>query len=133
MNENKILHGDPERFRERYPLPSDPLRSGPHPAPPTRIEVDTENLDRGLARLVLAVIELIRQLLERQALRRVEGGSLSQAEVERLGQALLSLEQRLGELRDDFGMRPSDLELRLGSNQDLFEALDHSPEPGSKS
>jgi len=79
----------------------------------TRITADAEDLGQGLGRLVLALLDLIRQLLERQALRRVEGGSLTEAEVERLGRALMDLEDRLAQLREEFGCRPEDLELRL--------------------
>jgi hypothetical protein len=69
---------------------------------------------RGLAQLVLTLIELLRQLMERQAIRRVEAGGLSDDQVERLGQALMALEQRMDELKQDFGLRDEDLNLNLG-------------------
>jgi hypothetical protein len=79
-----------------------------------RIDADAEDLGRGLAQLVLTVIELLRQLMERQAIRRVEAGGLSDEQVERLGQALIALEQRMDELKEDFGLADQDLNLDLG-------------------
>jgi hypothetical protein len=81
---------------------------------PRRINADGERVERGLAQLVLTLIELLRQLLERQALRRVEGGTLSEAEIERLGEALMRLESRMEELKREFGLRDEDLNLDLG-------------------
>ena len=66
-----------------------------------------------VVRLVLALVETLRQLIERQAIRRVEGGHLADDEVERLGLALLRLEQRMDELKDHFGLQDEDLSLRL--------------------
>ena len=79
-----------------------------------RVEADPENVERGLAQLVLTVVELLRQLMERQALRRVEAGGLSEEQVERLGRTLMLLEQRMGELRETFGLDQDDLNLDLG-------------------
>jgi hypothetical protein len=79
-----------------------------------RIEADREDVARGLAQLVLTLIELLRQLMERQAIRRVEAGGLSGDQIERLGQGLMALEQRMEELRDDFGLTQEDLNLDLG-------------------
>ena len=79
-----------------------------------RVEADAEDVGRGLAQLVLTVIELLRQLMERQAIRRVEAGGLTDEEVERLGQALIALEQRMEELKEDFGLTDADLNLDLG-------------------
>jgi hypothetical protein len=79
-----------------------------------RIEADREAVEHGLAQLVLTVIELLRQLIERQAIRRVEAGGLSDAQVERLGQALLALEQRMEELKATFGLANEELNLDLG-------------------
>jgi len=79
-----------------------------------RIESDREDVARGLAQLVLTLIELLRQLMERQAVRRVEAGGLSGDQIERLGQALMALEQRMEELKDDFGLTQEDLNLDLG-------------------
>ena len=71
---------------------------------PTRIVADPKKVERDLARLVLSVIELLRQLLERQAIRRVENGSLSEDEIECLGETLLKLETRMAELKTAFGL-----------------------------
>jgi hypothetical protein len=79
-----------------------------------RIEEDREDVARGLAQLVMTLIELLRQLMERQAIRRVEAGGLSDEQIERLGQALMALEQRMDELKQDFGLRDEDLNLNLG-------------------
>ena len=79
-----------------------------------RVQADPENVDRGLAQLVLTVVELLRQLMERQALRRVEAGGLDDATVERLGSTLMALEARMGELKEIFGLEDEDLNLDLG-------------------
>jgi hypothetical protein len=79
-----------------------------------RVEADRDNVERGLAQLVLTLVELLRQLMERQALRRIEGGSLSDDEVERLGETFMLLEQRMEELRETFGLEQEDLNLDLG-------------------
>jgi hypothetical protein len=79
-----------------------------------RIEMDPENVGRDLGRLVLTIVELLRQLMERQAIRRVEAGDLSDETVERLGLGLMRLEEAMTELRDHFGLRPEDLNLDLG-------------------
>ncbi len=80
---------------------------------PLRIDADAEDLGRGLGRLVLAVLDLVRQLLERQAVRRLDAGSLTDDEIERLGRALLGLEERFGELREIFGVTGDELTLPL--------------------
>jgi hypothetical protein len=80
----------------------------------TRVNADANNVERGLAQLVLTLIELLRQLMERQALRRMEGGSLTDAEIERLGQTFMLLEQRMQELKKSFGIEDKDLNLDLG-------------------
>jgi hypothetical protein len=79
-----------------------------------RVNADPESLERGLAQLVLTVIELLRQLMERQALRRVDGGTLSDEQVERLGRTFMELERRMTELREEFGLTEDDLNLDLG-------------------
>jgi CRISPR/Cas system-associated endonuclease Cas1 len=79
-----------------------------------RIEGDREDLARSLARLVLTLIELLRQLMERQAIRRVEDGDLSDEQVERLGRGLMALERRMEELKEEFGLAGEDLNLDLG-------------------
>jgi len=79
-----------------------------------RIACDPETIEQGLAKLVLGLIELLRKLLERQAIRRMEGGSLSDEEVERIGQSLMKLEEKIREMGAQFGLKPEDLNLELG-------------------
>ena len=81
---------------------------------PERINADPEHVEQGLARLVLTVIELLREVLEHQAVRRMDGGTLTDVEVERLGFALLKLNQRMEELKAIFGLRDEDLNIDLG-------------------
>ncbi|MGI5256092.1 gas vesicle protein K [Streptomyces angustmyceticus] len=79
-----------------------------------RFDVDREQMGRDLVALVLTVVELLRQLMERQAIRRVEQGDLSDAQVEQLGETLMHLEERMTELCDQHGLRLDDLNLDLG-------------------
>lgn len=81
---------------------------------PERISADPEIVENGLARLVLSIIELVRKLLEKQALRRMEGGNLTEEEIERLGAALMKLEEKMDELKGVFGLTDDDLNLSLG-------------------
>jgi hypothetical protein len=84
------------------------------PRLPERINTDPEKVENGLARLVLTLIEVLRKVLEHQAIRRMEGGHLSDAEVERLGLALLRLNDRMQEMKGIFGLTDEDLEIDLG-------------------
>jgi hypothetical protein len=79
-----------------------------------RINADPESVERGLAQLVLTIVELLRQIMERQALRRIDGGTLSEEQVERLGRTFMELDRRMEELRDEFGLTAEDLNLDLG-------------------
>ena len=81
---------------------------------PERVDVDPDDVERGLAKLVLALVEFLRRLLERQAVRRMEGGSLTDDEVERMGLALMRLEQKVHEMARAFGLDPAELNLGLG-------------------
>jgi hypothetical protein len=81
---------------------------------PERISADPEIVENGLARLVMAIIELVRRLLEKQAIRRMDGGNLSDEEIERLGNALMKLEEKMAELKQVFGLSDEDLNLKLG-------------------
>ena len=81
---------------------------------PERINADPDKVDQGLARLVLTVVELLRKVLEHQAIRRMDGNTLSEEQVERLGLALLKLESRMGELKEVFGLTDEDLRIDLG-------------------
>jgi hypothetical protein len=86
----------------------------------TRVTTDPEKLEQGLAHLVLTVIELLRQLMERQALHRIEGGSLSDEEIERLGRTFMALEERMEELKVAFGLEGEELNMNLGPLGDLM-------------
>jgi Gas vesicle protein K len=86
----------------------------------TRIDTDPEKLEKGLAHLVLTIIELLRQLMERQALHRIEGGSLSPDEVERLGRTFMALADRMEELKAAFGLEDEELNMNLGPLGDLL-------------
>ncbi|HJR63937.1 MAG TPA: gas vesicle protein K [Gemmatimonadaceae bacterium] len=81
---------------------------------PERIEADPEHVESGLARLVLTVVELLRKVLEHQAVRRMDGGTLTEAEVERLGLALMKLNDRMQELKALFNLSDEDLSIDLG-------------------
>ncbi|OLC20041.1 MAG: gas vesicle protein K [Chloroflexi bacterium 13_1_40CM_68_21] len=81
---------------------------------PDRVDVDPDEVEQGLAKLVLALVEFLRQLLERQAVRRMEGGTLSEEEIERMGLALMRLEQKVHEMARGFGLDPAELNLGLG-------------------
>ncbi len=81
---------------------------------PEQVDVDPEGVEHGLAKLVLVLVEFLRKLLERQAVRRMEGGTLSDEEVERMGLALMRLEQKVHEMARAFGIDPSELNLKLG-------------------
>jgi hypothetical protein len=83
-------------------------------APRHRIDADPESVERGLVTLVLTLVELLRQLMERQALRRVEQGTLTDEQTEQVGQTLMALDNRMAELREHFGLAPEDLNLDLG-------------------
>ena len=82
---------------------------------PERIDLDPEDVERGLAGLVLTLVEFLRQVLERQAIRRMEGGTLTDEEVERVGLALMRLEQKVGEIAEQFGLDRDDIQLRIGA------------------
>ena len=86
-----------------------------------RIDCTPDNIEQGLAKLVLSILELIRQLLERQAIRRMEGGSLADEQIEEMGQALMKLEAKIHELSTQFGLTPADLNLDLGPLGRLME------------
>jgi hypothetical protein len=79
-----------------------------------RIDADPEHVERGLAGLVITVVDLLRELMERQALRRMEAGTLDDEEVERLGNAFMKLNERMDELKEEFGLTDEDLNLNLG-------------------
>jgi Gas vesicle protein K len=84
------------------------------PAVHNRITTNPDTVERDLVRLVLTIVELLRQLMERQALRRVDEGGLSEDDEERVGVTLMLLEDRMARLRDRYGLRAEDLNLDLG-------------------
>jgi hypothetical protein len=81
---------------------------------PARVNADEKNVEKGLAQLVLTLIDLLRQLMERQAVRRMEGGTLTEEEVERLGRTFMLLEKRMAELKKSFDLEDADLNIDLG-------------------
>jgi len=83
-------------------------------AAPARWNADPEDVRRSVMQLVLTLVDFIRQILERQALRRVEEGTLTDDEIERIGQALMQLEQTVHDLARQAGLDPKDLNLDLG-------------------
>jgi hypothetical protein len=101
-----IISNEEERLRQSLTFAE--------PSIPQRISADPEVVENGLAKLVLSIIELIRRLLERQALRRMDGGNLTEAEIERLGAALMKLEEKMEELKKVFNLTDEDLNLKLG-------------------
>jgi len=101
-----LIANDEEKLREELAFTESMI--------PERISADPEVVENGLARLVLAIIELIRRLLEKQALRRMDAGNLSDDEIERLGNALMKLEEKMEELKRVFGLTDDDLNLKLG-------------------
>ena len=107
MND-KVLHAPPDLdlFDREHPRLDAGLSR--------RVNADPENLERGLAQLVLTIVELLRQLMERQALRRIDGGTLTEEQIERLGTTFMELDKRMAELRDVFGLDEADLNLDLG-------------------
>jgi hypothetical protein len=83
-------------------------------AAPPRWNADPEDVRRSVAKLVLTLVELIRQLLERQAIRRMDAGTLTAEEIEAVGMALMRLEETVREIGAQFGLAPEDLNLDLG-------------------
>jgi Gas vesicle protein K len=112
--DEKILHG----ASELHDLATELDRIGT--AFPKRVNADPERVEQGLAQLVLTLIELLRQLMERQALRRMEQGTLTDEQIERLGDTFMKLERRMEELKREFGLEDRDLNLNLGPLGDLL-------------
>jgi gas vesicle protein GvpK len=108
MGKGKLIAGP----SELEPFAGDARRADA--AVSRRIDSTPETAERGLAQLVLTLVELLRQLMERQALRRVDAGDLDDETVERLGRTLMALEQRMEELKQTFGLTDEDLNLDLG-------------------
>jgi hypothetical protein len=87
---------------------------------PRKIDANPKNVEKGLAKLVLTLVELIRKLLEKQAMRRIDAGSLSEEEIERVGETLMKLENKMQELKGVFGLQNEELNLNLGPLGDLL-------------
>jgi hypothetical protein len=87
---------------------------------PRRVNADPERVEKGLAQLVLTLVELLRQLMERQALRRMESGTLTDEQIERMGDTFMKLEARMQELKAHFELEDRDLNLNLGPLGDLL-------------
>ena len=81
---------------------------------PSKLKFNPENVRNGLAQLVLTLVELLRELLERQALRRIDGGSLSDEEIERVGATFVRLAEEIENLKEYFGFTDEDLNIDLG-------------------
>jgi hypothetical protein len=91
------------------------------------VEAQPDTVGRDLGRLVLTIVELLRQLMERQALRRVDAGDLPDEKIEQLGLGLMRLEEAMVELREHFGLEPGDLNIDLGPLGNLL-----GPEAGCR-
>jgi uncharacterized protein (DUF885 family) len=104
--EPEIETAHPEEFVEHLRRVTEAL--------PSRINVDAKSVEQGLAKLVLTLIELVRRLLEKQAVRRMEGGDLTPEQIEELGLALMKLEEKMQELKEQFGLADEELNLDLG-------------------
>jgi hypothetical protein len=83
-------------------------------APPPRWNADPEDVRRSVAKLVLTLVDFIRQVLERQAIRRMEAETLTAEETEAVGLALMRLEETIRDLAAQFGLQPEDLNIDLG-------------------
>ena len=84
------------------------------PGLPQRLDASADDIEQGLAKLVLTLVEFLRQVLEHQAVRRMEGGTLTDEEIENVGLALMRLEERLGEIKTVFGLEGEALNIDLG-------------------
>jgi DNA anti-recombination protein RmuC len=113
MTLNSVVETDfPEEFVEEMEKSNDVL--------PRKIDANPKNVEKGLAKLVLTLIDLIRKLLEKQAMRRVEAGSLSDEQIENVGETLMKLESKMKELKRIFGLKDEELNLNLGPLGDLM-------------
>jgi len=103
----------PGRMAETFvPRPATPAR--------TRLNLDPDQLKNGLGQLVLTLVKLLHELMEKQALRRMDAGSLNEEQIERLGITLMRQGEELERLRLEFGLEEEDLNLDLGSLGRLF-------------
>jgi hypothetical protein len=101
-------------FSDRQPAPGHLPAAVARPCGASQLRVDPDNVRNGLVQLVLTLVELLRELLERQALKRIEGGTLTDDEIERLGLTFLRLSEEMQRLKRQFGLTDEDLNLDLG-------------------
>jgi hypothetical protein len=87
---------------------------------PKKINANPENVEKGLAKLVLTLIELIRQLMEKQGMKRMDSKSISEEEIEKLGETFMKLEEKMEELKGVFDLKDEELNLNLGPLGDLM-------------
>jgi len=112
MGKKIIKSNSPEAFIEEMDKLQDSL--------PKKIDANPKNVEKGLAKLVLTLVDLVRKLMEKQAMRRVEGGSLSDEEIELVGETLMKLENKMKELKETFGLKDEELNINLGPLGDLM-------------
>jgi hypothetical protein len=91
---------------------------------PRRIDANEENAGKGVAKLVLSLVELIRRLLEKQAIRRMDAGTVSDEQIERMGETFLKLTEKVEEMKAAFDLEGEDLDIGLGSIRELTERED---------
>lgn len=84
------------------------------------LDLDKEKVEQGLAKLVLTLVQLIRRLMEKQAITRIENGSLTDSEIEDLGNTFMKLDEKMDELKETFDLKDEDLNLNLGPLGDLM-------------
>jgi hypothetical protein len=94
------------------------------------LRIDEENLKNGVLTLVVTLVEVIQEALEAQAVRRIEGGSLTDEEQDRLGNALLELDEAMAQLKRDHGIDESVEELRRGLDDIVVDLVDKVTNPG---
>ncbi|MCK9377840.1 MAG: gas vesicle protein K [Syntrophobacterales bacterium] len=114
--ESEALGDFAQIMRNSIQLPANRAAQGyPEPDPSQgKLNLDPDDQKNGLARLVLTLVKLLHELLERQGLRRIETGTLSEAEIERLGLTLMKQAQELERVRREFGLAEEDLNFDLG-------------------
>ena len=114
--------GWPKDSREVEELekPNGERTNGELPKVMPRTNIDPHNVEKGLAKLVLTLIELLRRLMEKQAIRRMEAGFLTASEVERMGIAFQRLEEKMKDLKRGFSLKDEDLNLDLGPLGELM-------------
>ena len=83
-------------------------------SPKGRFNTNKNNADQGLAKLVLTLVELLRRVMEHEAIRRIDGGTLTDGQIEEMGETFLKLDNKMVEMREIFGLREEDLNLDLG-------------------